>query len=95
MAIDNQTDPDGPFVQITEPSTDDGAAELTVSVDDEDHLFEVWVDGDEINVAYQETATWRGQIEVSEPRDEVWQALITSTPFQQFTEEATHVRRVS
>lgn len=34
---------------------DDGIAEMTISIADEDHRFDVWTEGDEALVEYQET----------------------------------------
>jgi hypothetical protein len=57
---------------------DDGTATMTISIADDDHQFEVWSDGGEALVQYQESLTYRGSIEVSEPDESVYKALMTS-----------------
>jgi len=64
----------------------DGTATMTVSVDDEDHKFDVLADSSEVSIEYQETLSWRGQIRVSEPRDEVYDILVNSDEFQEFVD---------
>jgi hypothetical protein len=57
---------------------DDGTATMTISIADDDHQFEVWSDGDKALVEFQETLSWRGSVEVSEPDESVYKALMTS-----------------
>jgi len=64
------------FVLSTE--NDDGVATMTISIADDDHKFDVWVQGDEALVEYQETLSWRGEIRVSEPDEDVFKALMVS-----------------
>lgn len=64
------------YVQSTEE--DDGTATMTITFADDDHKFDVWADGDEALVEYQETLSYRGQIRVSEPDEEVYKALMVS-----------------
>jgi len=57
---------------------DDGTATMTITFAENDHQFEVWSDGVEALVQYQESLTYRGSIEVSEPDESVYKALMTS-----------------
>jgi hypothetical protein len=57
---------------------DDGTATMTISIADDDHKFELWSDGNEALVQYQESLSWRGQVQVSEPDESVYKALMTS-----------------
>jgi hypothetical protein len=57
---------------------DDGTATMTISIADDDHKFELWSDGEEALVQYQESLSWRGQVRVSEPDESVYKALMTS-----------------
>jgi hypothetical protein len=51
---------------------------MTISIADEDHKFDVWAEDDTALVQYQETLSWRGQIRVSEPDEDVFKALMVS-----------------
>lgn len=62
---------------------DDGIAEMTISIADEDHRFDVWTEDDEALVEYQETLSWRGQIRVSEPDEDVYRELMLSDEMTQ------------
>lgn len=57
---------------------DDGVATMTISFADDDHKFDVWKDGEEALVEYQETLSYRGTIRVSEPDEDVFKALMVS-----------------
>lgn len=57
---------------------DKGVASMTISFADEDHTFDVWAENSTALVEYQETLSWRGEIRVSEPDDEVYKALMVS-----------------
>ena len=57
---------------------DDGVATMTVSLADDDYKFEVWNEGDTALVEYQETLSWRGQIRVSEPDEDIYRQLMVS-----------------
>jgi len=57
---------------------DDGTATMTISIADDDHKFELWSDGNEALVQYQESLSWRGQVRVIEPDESVYKALMTS-----------------
>lgn len=63
---------------------DDGVATMTVSLADDDHKFEVWTEGNEALVEYQETLSWRGQVRVSEPDEDVFKALMVSEEMSEF-----------
>jgi len=73
------------FVLSTE--NDDGVATMTISIADDDHKFDVWVDGDEALVEYQETLSWRGEIRVSEPDEDVFKALMVSEEMADLLDE--------
>lgn len=73
------------FVLSTE--NDDGVATMTISIADDDHKFDVWVDGDEALVEYQETLSWRGQVRVSEPDEDVFKALMVSEEMASLLDE--------
>lgn len=66
--------------------TDDGAAEITISVGGDDHRFDVWAEDETGLVEYQETLTWRGVVEVSEPDEDVFKALMSSDEMTNFLE---------
>lgn len=66
---------------------EDGVATMTVSLADDDHQFEVWAEDDTALVEYQETLSWRGTIEVSDPDEEVYRMLMQSEELTAFLEE--------
>jgi len=66
---------------------DDGVATMTISIADDDHKFDVWVDGDTALVEYQESLSWRGQIRVSEPDEEIYKALMVSPEMAEMLDE--------
>lgn len=75
-----------PLVMLTvEP---DGTGRFTVSVDEEDHRFEVDVSSNSVEIEYVETLSYRGQIRFSDPRDEVYEILTSSEEFQSFVGQA-------
>ena len=65
---------------------DDGSADLTLTIADDDHKFSVSPDGDTAMVSYEETLSWRGQIRVSEPDEDVWKMLMTSDEMTEYLE---------
>lgn len=64
------------YVLSTE--AEEGVATMTISIADDDHKFDVWVEGDTALVEYQESLSWRGQIRVSEPDEHVFKELMVS-----------------
>ncbi|AGM11568.1 hypothetical protein M199_gp098 [Halogranum tailed virus 1] len=73
-----------PLVMLTvEP---DGTGRFTVSVDEEDHRFEVVAEAGSVEIEYIETLSWRGQIRTSDPDDEVYDVLTSSEEFQDFVQ---------
>lgn len=56
----------------------DGSADFTISIDDDDHKFSASQLGAEAIVEYEETLSWRGEIRVSEPHEQVWKLLMQS-----------------
>jgi hypothetical protein len=67
---------------------EDGTGVFSVIVDEETHLFEISVgdDMDSMEIEYQETLGWRGQVFVSEPEDDVYDVLLESDEFNQYIE---------
>jgi len=67
---------------------EDGTGVFSVIVDEETHLFEISVgdDMDSMEIEYQETLGWRGQVFVSEPEDDVYDVLLESNEFNQYIE---------
>lgn len=74
-----------PLVLLT--VEEDGTGRFTVSVDEEDHRFEVVASDDMLEIEYQETLSYRGQIRTREPDDEVYAILTSSEEFRSFVEE--------
>jgi hypothetical protein len=66
---------------------DDGTARITVSVDGEDHRFEVVASEDRVEIDYIETLSYRGTIRSSEPRDEVYDLLVNSDEFTEYVQQ--------
>lgn len=67
---------------------DDGSADFTLTLADEDHKFSVSADPESGYglVSYEETLSWRGQIRVSEPEDTVWKMLMQSDKMTEYLE---------
>lgn len=65
-----------PYVQ-SKPDGDSAWA-FTITLDDEDFQFSVTEENGVALVEYEETQSWRGEIRVKEPREEVFKALMTS-----------------
>lgn len=74
-----------PYVMISE--VEPGVAEMTISIYDEDHKFDVWVDGKVAKVSYEETLSFRGQIRTSEPDEDIFKSLVVSEEMTEFLEE--------
>lgn len=64
------------FVQCT--MNDDGSAEFTLSFADDDYRFSAYQEDDMAVVSYEETLTWRGEVRVSSPDDDLYKALMQS-----------------
>lgn len=64
----------------------DGSAEFTVSVNDEDHKFSAYSKDGKGVVEYEETLSWRADIRVSEPNDDIYKALMVSGKMTEFLE---------
>lgn len=81
------------YVMVSE--VEPGVAKMTVHFADDDHQFEVSTDGTEAVVEYQETRTYRGNVIVAEPFEEVYRILMTSEEMTAFLDEtgATGVRK--
>lgn len=85
-----------PTVFVTEH--DDGSADFTISVNNEDHKFSAVPESESSNaiLSYEETLSWRGQIRVKEPEHEVWRLLMQSdemTAYLDSQDGLTGVRR--
>lgn len=65
-------------MQVLSTETDDGVATMTISIADDDHKFEVWAEGDIAFVEYQESLTWRGQVRVIDPDEDIYKGLMLS-----------------
>lgn len=74
-------------MQVLKTMQDDGVATLTVSIGDDDHKFEAWVDGDTALVEHQETLTWRGVITAAEPDEDIYKELMVSDEMTSFLDE--------
>jgi len=65
-----------PQVLITE--TEEQIANVTIRMYDESHKFELWKESDKALLEYQETLSHRFEIEVSDPDEDIYRALMTS-----------------
>jgi hypothetical protein len=74
-------------MHVLSTEQDDGIARMTVCQTPDDHIFEVWVDGDIALVEYQETLSYRGTIRVSEPEPDVYEHLMLSDEMTTFLDE--------
>ena len=80
---------------------EEGIAQFTVSIGEDDHRFEAWTEEYEGEtrclVSYEETHTWRGRMDVlpEGPETDVWEILHASDQFLDFIEEtgADTIRR--
>lgn len=75
------------YVLVTRADEEDGIATMTISMYDEDYKFDVWADGNTALVEYQETLSYRGEIRVSEPDEDVFKALMVSDEMTQLLNE--------
>lgn len=71
-------------MSVLSTETDSGVATMTVEFADDLHKFDVWTEGGEALVEYQETLTWRGQIRASDPDEEVYKELMQSEEMTDF-----------
>lgn len=74
-------------MQVLKTTQEEGVARLTISLADDDHRFEVWAEGDTAFVEYQESMTYRGTIETSEPDKAVYEELMLSEEMTEFLDE--------
>lgn len=74
-------------MHVLSTEQDDGIARMTVCQTPDDHIFEVWVDGDIALVEYQETLSYRGTIRVSKPDQDVYEHLMLSDEMTAFLDE--------
>jgi hypothetical protein len=74
-------------VLATEES--DESLRVTACTDTEDdHRFELFADdGDTAVMRYQETLSWRGNIRVSDPSDDVYKAVATAPAVTEWLNE--------
>lgn len=76
---------------------DDGSAEFTISIDEEDFKFSASPEPESSNaiLSYEETLSWRGEIRVSEPRNEVFKLLMQSDQVTEYLDahDLTGIRR--
>ena len=73
-----------PLIQLSDSGDD--SAKVTVSVDDEDHRFNVFAVGSMGVISYEETLSWRGQIRTRVPDEEVWRTAMQSDEVTAFLE---------
>lgn len=73
---------------------DDGSAKFTVDTKQEKHRFSAVPRGNSAGLVYEETLSWRGQIRVSEPDEEIWKALIQSDEMTEYL-DAQHLNGVA
>jgi hypothetical protein len=84
-------------IQLTDNG--DGSAKVTITEEtqecNEDHRFSVVADGDTATVSYEETHSWLGQMRVSQPSADVYEALMQSDEVTQWLDEynVDHIRR--
>lgn len=64
-----------------------GVAVVTISIFGEDHMFDLWVDGDTAKVSYEETLSFRGNIRASQPDPDVYVELMISDKVTEFLDE--------
>jgi hypothetical protein len=74
-------------MQVLKTEQEDGVATLTICIGGDDHRFDVWADGDTALVEYQETLSYRGTIEVSDPDETIYKELMVSDEMTEFLEE--------
>lgn len=65
---------------------DDGSADFTLTLADDDYKFSASAEGEYGVLTYEETHSWRGQINVSEPDEDVWKLLMQSDEMTEFLE---------
>ena len=77
-----------PLAEARVLSTDngDGTATMTVTFAEDDHKFDVWRDGSNAYVEYQETLSWRGEVRVADPDDDVYKSLMMSDEMTELLE---------
>lgn len=75
----------------------DGSATFTLTIGDDDHRFTAAVSGETALLEYEETLTYRGTIEVSEPDESVFTELMLSEQVTTFLDEheCENVRRAN
>jgi len=66
---------------------DDAVATMTVVTDTTDHKFEVYSDGQDALVEYQESQHCRGQVLVRQPDNNVYHYLMKSSKMTLFLEK--------
>lgn len=66
---------------------DDGSADLTITLGEDDHKFSVSKSDDSTaTVSYQESSSWLGVIRVSEPSEDVYKMVIQSREMTEYLE---------
>lgn len=71
-------------MQVLKTEQEEGVATLTISIAQDDHKFEVWTEDNTALVEYQESLSYRGTIEVSEPDEYVYKELMVSDEMTEF-----------
>lgn len=57
---------------------EDGSAEFTVALANDDHKFSVSHNGETAYVSYEESLSWRSQVRTCEPNEPIWRLLMRS-----------------
>lgn len=73
------------YVQVDIES--DGIATATLTIADDDYTFDILKEGDRAIIEYQETNSWRGEIRVSQPEEDVYKHLMISEQISDLLEE--------
>lgn len=74
-----------PWIQMSDHG--DGSADFTVSFAEDDYRFSASSGSDDSAVVqYEETLSWRGEIRVSEPDEDIFKELMTSDKMSEFLE---------
>lgn len=71
-----------PYIQHS--FNEDGSASFTVSFADDDHRFSVSNDGERAEVEYEESLTFRGQIQTLDLDRDVYEALMRSDEMTEY-----------
>jgi len=74
-------------MQVLKTEQEGCVATLTASIGDDDHRFEIWADGDTAFIEYQESLSWRGIVQATEPDEDIYRSLMVSDEVTEFLDE--------